>query len=271
MARAWWDSAVETVDDLFNGTLTLKARHAREIEFCKLAVQPLQSPVRISVIMTCYRFAQRLRLALMGWGHQDVPSGTLEVIVVNPESPDGTHELIAAMAAAYPEVRLRELPVPQSMWRNKGWMLNRAIEASRGDWVWLTDADCIFPSGAAAALLADVEKEASLLYGERRHLAKSATDELLAGRRSPVTDFARLAEAAEGGAIDLHPWGYTQIVHRSQLSRVRYREDLDHFSGSDGAFLENCRSAGLAERRCAGLTCLHLSHPFAWNGTKLFL
>ncbi|HYI08043.1 MAG TPA: glycosyltransferase family 2 protein [Thermoanaerobaculia bacterium] len=269
--RVWWDAAVKSVEDLFAGTLTVKARWAKEVTFRDLSIRALESSPRVSVILTCYRFAQRLRVALTSWCRQRVPSGALEIIVLNPDSPDGTHELVASMAAAYPEVRLRELPVAEAMSRNKGWMLNRGMAAARGEWIWLTDADCVFPPDAAARLLETARSESLLLFGERRHLTRRETDALLAGRTDPAAEFERLVESTNGRGSDSFPWGYTQILHRSQAARVRYREDLDHFAGSDGTFLEECRSKGLQEVRLDGLTCLHLAHPFAWYGTKLYL
>jgi Glycosyl transferase family 2 len=271
MERVWWDGAVSNVDDLFNGTLSIKARWAEEVTFRDLSIRALESSPRISVILTCYRFAQRLRVALASWCRQTVPSGTLEIIVMNPQSPDGTHELLASMAAAYPEVRLREIPVPHDMARNKGWMLNRGIAAASGEWIWLTDADCVFPSDAAARLLSSERSQSLLLFGERRHLTKHESDALLAGRVDPATAFERLAASTGERAGDSFPWGYTQIVHRSQFEQLRYREDLNHFAGSDGTFLEACRQHGLEEQRLEGLTCLHLAHPFAWYGTQTYL
>ncbi|HEY6136563.1 MAG TPA: glycosyltransferase family 2 protein [Thermoanaerobaculia bacterium] len=251
------------------GPLALKAWKAEEVRFARVTTAAFASPPRVSVVMTCYRFAQRLRVALTSWCRQRLPAGALEIIVANPESPDGTHELIASMAAAYPEVRLYEIAVAGGLARNKGYMLNRAMQECRGEWIWLTDADCVFPPDAAARLLACDAPAVSLLYCERRHLSKAATDLLLAGRADAAGDFA--AFAGEADATEAFPWGYSQILHRSQIPRIRYREDVDHFAGSDGSFLEECRRGGLRERQIEGLACLHLRHPFAWYGTKLFL
>jgi hypothetical protein len=269
MERAWWDVAIESVDDILDGVLTLKAHKAEDVVFRDLDVHRFESSCRVSVILSCYRFAQRLHVALRSWCRQSLPSGAVEVIVANPESPDGTHEVIAAMAGAYPEVRVRELAIDGGMARNKGFMLNRAIEASSGEWIWLTDADCVFPTGAVEHALAQLDSKSVLYYGERRHLGRIPTASLLAGRADASVEFERLAAAA--GAADSYPWGYTQIVHRSLAEEIRYREDVDNFSTSDGEFLGACRARGVSFQRIDGLACLHLHHPFAWYGTQLFL
>ncbi len=270
MERQWWDGAVHSVDDLLDGTLLFKARHAREVVFRDLVISRFESSCCISVVMTCRRFAQRLRVSLASWCRQRIPSGALEVIVVNPHSPDATHEVIASMACAYPEVRVRELLVDASLAHNKGAMLNRGIDASRGDCLWLTDADCIYPPDAVVRALEAVDTGAALFYGERRHLVRRATDSLLAGRLDVARDFDAVIAMTEEQP-DFYPWGYGQIARRELMQRVRYREDIDGFGASDGAFLEACREAGVPFVPIDGLRCVHLAHPFAWNGTVAFL
>jgi hypothetical protein len=267
--RTWWNASVASVNDILAGDLVLKAHKAEEVTFRDLGVHRLDASCRLSVIMTCYRFAQRLRVSLHSWCRQAVPSGTIEVIVANPQSPDGTHESIAAMAAAYPEVRVRELTIDTGMARNKGFMLNRAIEASCGEWIWITDADCVFPSNCATKVLPQLDSTDSLYYGERRSLGRAATASLLSGRTNTGPELERLAESAR--ATDSYPWGYTQIVHRSLTEKIRYGEGINNFSTSDGQFLEECRRRGTRFQRLEGLACFHLHHPFAWYGTELFL
>lgn len=269
MGRSWWDAAIESIDDILGGALTLKAHKAEEVVFRDLNVRRFESSCRVSVILSCYRFAQRLHVALGSWCRQSLPAGAIEVIVANPESPDGTHEVIAAMASAFPEVRMRELAIDGGMARNKGFMLNRAIEASSGEWIWLTDADCVFPANAVEHTLGQLDSKSALYYGERRQLGRVATAALLAGRADLSAEFENLAATA--GAADSHPWGYTQLMHRSLAERIHYREDVDNFSTSDGEFLNACRARNVPFRRIDGLACLHLHHPFAWYGTNLYL
>ena len=272
MNRNWWDSAVGSVADLLSGSLTFKAKNGEDVLFHSLALHPLKASCRLSVIMTCHRFLQRLRLALRNWCHQNLPSGAYEVLVVNPHSPDGTHEHLAAVARSFPHVRVREISVGSDLVTNKGAMINRAFAASRGDWIWLTDADCLFAPDCAGAVLDQIQdREHHLFYGERRYLAAAQTDALLAGRLDGLRDFGELAESAKSRPPELAPWGYTQIVHRRIFQRVRYREELNHFAHSDSIFAEDCRRRGISQKQVEGLRCLHLEHPFSWYGTDSFL
>jgi hypothetical protein len=272
MNRCWWDSAVGAVEDLLNGTLTLKTKGAESALFQDLNLYPLMASCRLSVIITCYRFVQRLRMSLRNWCHQDLPSGAYELLVVNPESPDGTHEHVAAVARSFPHVRVREIAVGAELVTNKGAMINRAVAASRGEWIWLTDADCLFAPGCASTVLQQIANQPRhLFYGQRRYLSSAQTDALLSGRVDGLRDFSELAAMANLRPAENAPWGYTQIVHRQTFERIRYREGVNHFAASDGMFTADCERRRIRPKQVDGLFCLHMDHPFAWYGTNIFL
>jgi hypothetical protein len=272
LGRHWWDAAVATVRDLLDGVLTLKAYRPQGTCFRDLAVATFAASCRLTVVITCYRFLQRLRVSLRNWCHQELPSGSYEVLVINPASPDGTHEHLGAVARSYPHVRLRELAVDADQATNKGAMINHAVEASSGAWIWLTDADCLFGPASGATVMAALDgDDQRLLFGQRRYLTQGQTDALLSGRVDGLRDFNALFASPSPQPSENAPWGYSQIVHRSTLRRVRYREDFNHFAHSDGAFVEDCRRAGIAFQPVDGLVCLHLHHPFSWYGTEMFL
>jgi hypothetical protein len=268
----WWNSAVTNIEDVLSGTLTLKAQGAEQVQFHDLAVRAFESSCRLSIIVTCYRFLQRLRVSLRNWCNQTAPTGVYEVVVVNPDSPDGAHAQLAAIAASYPEVRLRELAVDPMLAINKGAMINRGIDASHGDWVWLADADCLYGPGAVTAVLDQIAgREKRLLYAQRRYLTVVQTQALLSGRRDGLADFEALARDTHARPPDSAPWGFTQIVHRSTLARVRYQEHLKSFGASDMQFIQDCKQSGITAEIIPDLFCLHLEHPFAHHGTKGFL
>jgi Glycosyl transferase family 2 len=272
MHRCWWDAAVGSVDDLVDGMLMLKGRRIGHVLFRDLAVHAFQASCQLSVVMICYRFLQRLRVTLRNWCHQSLTSGAYEVLVVNPHSPDGTHEHLAAVASSYPHVRVREIVVEPHLATNKGAMLNRAIDASRGEWIWLTDADCLFSPTCAVAVLEQIKgRSQRLFYGQRRFLTATQTDALLAGRIDGLREFDALATNANTRGPENAPWGYTQIGHRSTFEHIRYHETLNHFAHSDGMFVEECKRRRIVPEQVNGLFCLHLDHPFAWYGTTIFL
>ncbi len=258
-------------DHLTPDLLSLQARGTEQMLPHDLTIQRPHTPCQLSVIMTCYRFLQRLRLSLRNWCHQTLAPSSYEVLVVNPESPDGTHEYLATVARSYPELAICEVAVEASLATNKGAMINRAVNASRGTWIWLTDADCLFSPTAAAGVLGHVQdRPQRLFYGRRRHLTTAHTDALLSSRIDGLHDFEALTHLNDSRIPDNEPWGYTQIVHRSTFERVRYREDMENYV-SDGLFIEECKRLAILPEQIDGLYCFHLVHPFAWYGTTRFL
>ncbi len=257
---------------MLDGVPCLKALGPAETAFTGITVRRFPARCQLSVVLICHRFLQRLRVALHAWCRQDAPAGSFEVIVVNPASPDGTAEHLAAVAASFPDVRIRELFVDAPA--HKPVLINQAVRASAGEWVWLTDADCLFPSTAVRLVLGELDRgltgQQRLLFGGRRHLRRADTDALLAMALDGVGDFAALASRADAAAPEHYPWGYTQIVPRQLLLDIPYREDMQHFAHSDGAFVDACRRRGVEPSPVSGLYCLHLGHQFAWFGTEAY-
>jgi GDSL-like Lipase/Acylhydrolase family len=175
-------------------------------------------------------------------------------------------------AGSSTHVRLRELVFDTDQALNKAAMINRAVTATTGAWIWLTDADCLFSPDSGQLVASQLDGRTNrLLFAQRRHLTPAQADALLSGRTDGIREFATLCANATARPPDCAPLGYTQIVHRSSPERLRYREEFDNFGGSDLTFVDDCRAAGLDVRPLDGLVCLHLDHPFAWFGTNGFL
>jgi hypothetical protein len=272
LERRWWDRGVNSVADILSGVLTMKALSPEHVVFRDLSFTVFQASCQLTVVMVCHRFLHRLRISLRNWCHQQSPTGSYEVLVVNPQSPDGTGEHLAAVARSYPNLRIRELTVDHHGTVNKGSMINHAVRASRGAWIWLTDADCVFGPSSSAIVMSRLGGDTSrLLFGQRRFLTCSQTDTLLSGQADGLSQFDALCANSSPRPPDHTPWGYTQIVHRSTIETLGYPEEFNHFAHNDLVFVENCRRAGIKIEPVDGLFCLHLDHPFAWYGTDHFL
>lgn len=77
---------------------------------------------------------------------------TLEVLVLDDHSTDGTAGLALAAAAGDPRLRvLTGRPLPPG-WLGKNWACHQLAEAARGEWLVFTDADVRWAPGALAAL-----------------------------------------------------------------------------------------------------------------------
>jgi Glycosyl transferase family 2 len=268
----WWNSAVSSGEDLWCQPLLLKARWPENVFFEDVTLYRLASAPSLSIVIICHRFAQRLRASLASWCRQDIGPGAYEVLVVNPGSADATHEVVADAAASFPTVRITEIEADHRNWRNKGMLINLASNAARGEWVLLTDADCLFDKATVASILRSiVGLGPRIFFGERRHLRKRTTQAILAGAIDAVCGFNQLVTGQSYDHVDRSPWGYAQLVPREILRSVRYREDVDHYAHTDEIFVSECQRRGLTTQFLENLICLHLEHPFAWYGTNQFL
>lgn len=267
MDRRWWDARARSVDDLLEGTFSLKVRYGEDVTFSDLAVHAEPPVCHISVVVTCFRFANRLRVTLRNWSQQDLPAGSYEVLIAGPDGPEGPGDQLSELSSSTP-ASIKRIPVARQLATNKGMMINRAVEQSQGRWIWLTDADCLFSASAARQTLEFLRASPDCLYyGERWNLPRLWTNAALDGKVDGLAEFAELSRVARTSGPDVGPYGFTQIVHRSVFNRIRYREDVNHFAHTDDLFAANCRRIGLRTQRVRGLYCLHLIHPFAWYGT----
>lgn len=87
-----------------------------------------------------------------------------EVIVVNDQSTDRTGEILAALAAKIPKLRVLETGALPGGWTGKNYALSIGAAAASGDWLLFTDADTFHLPGSTARALADArEREAALV------------------------------------------------------------------------------------------------------------
>jgi dolichol-phosphate mannosyltransferase len=86
-----------------------------------------------------------------------------EVIVCDDGSKDRTFEIASAFAARDPRVRVVRHDVNQG----KGAAIRTALDAARGDYVLIQDADLEYEVTDYPALLEEVKKGADVVYGSR--------------------------------------------------------------------------------------------------------
>jgi glycosyltransferase involved in cell wall biosynthesis len=139
----------------------------------------------LSVVLPCYDEAPNVAAAVYEARTAAAASADRhEVIVVDDGSADRTAAIAAMLAAAFPDVRL----VRHERNRGYGAAVRTGVEASRGDWVLLTDGDRQFDLGELPALVtASASYGADLVAGFRidradpphRRLAASAWNRLV--------------------------------------------------------------------------------------------
>lgn len=229
----------------------------------------------VSVLVTCYRYLKRFRRCLESLARQELRSGLLEVVVADPESPDGLGEYLREFSKGGAHLRIVHLPVDGRYFRNRGAAISRAFDASAGEVIVSIDGDIIFPPHLIAALSERVLRAPDRVYGIRRaFLDRERTEGILGGALDPLADFDRLSRAEgdgeERGYVGV--LGYCQAVKREAFRAARYPEEFDSVNQSDIVFVERLAAyAGVRPEFLGEEAVLHLWHPRNWMGTTELL
>ena len=97
---------------------------------------------RISMLFAARDEEEKLPAALATLMEIDYPD--LEVIAVDDRSQDSTGSILDGFAAAHPRLRVVHITQLPSGWLGKPHALQKAYEASTGEWLLFTDADVRF-------------------------------------------------------------------------------------------------------------------------------
>ncbi|MBC7933363.1 MAG: glycosyltransferase [Rubrivivax sp.] len=90
--------------------------------------------------------------------------GNFEVVAVNDRSIDATGEILRELAEGDERLRVVEGTEPPDGWLGKPHALQQALEAARGEWVVMADADMIFhPAALRTAVAYVLERDADAL------------------------------------------------------------------------------------------------------------
>src|SRR5467141_5040967 len=112
---------------------------------------------RISILFAARDEEEKLPAALATLMEIDYPD--LEVIAADDRSQDSTGRILDEFAAAHPRLRVVHITQLSSGWLGKPHALQKAYEASTGEWLLFTDADVRFAP--------DVLRRAASLVKER--------------------------------------------------------------------------------------------------------
>ncbi|MCB9080610.1 MAG: glycosyltransferase [Lewinellaceae bacterium] len=136
----------------------------------------------ISVLVPARNEAGQIEACLQRLCEQDYPPELLDIIVIDDHSTDATPALVKKIAATQPSVRL--LHLADYLHDNKGIAFKKAaitygIEASQGELIVCTDADCLTPTGWLRLIASCYQEQQPAcicgpvnIYGERNILER---------------------------------------------------------------------------------------------------
>jgi GT2 family glycosyltransferase len=232
--------------------------------------------IDVSVLVNTYRKPRHLALVLESIAVQQPAGQSLEVVVADDGSDDGTAELVARLAATLP------LPVRFTSQPHDGFRLarirNNAARLARGGYLLFLDGDCVLPPGHVAAHVAR-RRRGTALIGYCARLSRQASD-LLVPENLPFTDLATLVPDAERRSLARRhrkAWWHNAVRHPSKPRLAGgdfgiWRDDFVSVNGFDERFVGwgqedddlglRLRAAGVRLESILDKTCsLHVWHP----------
>ena len=115
-------------------------------------VSPPERWPLLSIVIPACNEAAHLESAATTLTQQDYP--TLEIILVDDRSTDGTAEVIDRLAKGDSRIRAVHVTSLPAGWLGKVHALRRGAEMARGEWLLFTDADIHFSEGALRRAIA---------------------------------------------------------------------------------------------------------------------
>ena len=213
-------------------------------------------PSRVTVVISTYNHLRPLELCLAGFRHQTTPPG--EILIADDGSGPETRALIERL--------LPTLPCPaRHLWHeDKGFrkniILNRALADAKGDYLVLTDADCI-PHPIYVEDHAALAEPGFWVQGRRCYLNSAASASLFPGQK--VCGFrlflaGKMSGAAKGFRLPF------PVIKRDTGQRgiigcnmAMWKRDLLEINGWD----EEYEGWGLGEDSDVGSRLYHLGRP----------
>ncbi|HLL83982.1 MAG TPA: glycosyltransferase [Longimicrobium sp.] len=195
----------------------------------------------VSVVVAARDEAARLAALLADLAAQTYPH--FEALIVDDRSSDGTARLVEEAAERHPgRFRLvRQTDVPHGI-SPKKLALQRGVEASRGELVLLTDADCRVPCTWVAGLVRSFQPDVAMVLGCSEYAPGSSWFE-----RFQAFDFLTLTTTMLASArlgMPLGASGHNLGYRRAAFDHVGgYRSGLGRIAGDDMLMLYLVRSA----------------------------
>jgi glycosyltransferase involved in cell wall biosynthesis len=202
--------------------------------------------IEVSVIVPAHNAADTLAAAISSVQGQGLRA--IEILIVDDASRDRTYEIALSIARADPRVRVirRATNGGPSGARNSG------LEAAKGTWVALLDADDLYLPQRLSVLTDAARSAGCDLVADNLILQCPESDRCLGLAMAPGSlNSGRLLTAAEFARNDRpFPGGFGQfgylkpLVRRAFLDQHQLRYDSDIWVAEDFVFYMRCLLAG---------------------------
>ena len=184
----------------------------------------------VSVIMPVLNEAAHIEETLHSVLDQDVPNCSLEILIIDGGSDDGTQEAVQRCARVYPFVKLIDNPG-----RTTPMALNIGLRASVGDYVCIFGAHAKYPPDYIRVCMEELNSKHAAGCSGRLITASAGTD--LSARLAAWCIAHRFTSSRS--SVRTHPGGYVDTIpfpvmdKQSLLDVGGYDERLDRNQDND--------------------------------------
>lgn len=223
----------------------------------------------VSLVVAGRNEERDIEEAVRSWLRLDLPS--LEVIVVDDRSTDGTPEILQRLAAEHPRlVHLRVEHRPED-WLGKCWALQQGANRATGDWLLFSDADVVLDPRALRRVLHHVQSEDI----EHLSLLPRIRTESVAQKAFTWLFFQIFLTALGGLGLNADNGrgfvgvGAFALMRRSSYEALGGHEEIRMQVGDDGALARLFVRAGRKHRGHWGFEVAELEwQPGLWATVK---
>lgn len=175
----------------------------------------------VSIVLPCHQEEEHLASALERLLRQT--HDRIEILVVDDASTDRTGEI--ARAAAERDARVR--PLTQEVNAGVAAARERGVGEARGEWIWMVDADDVWPDDAVEVLLAAaLSTRADVVVGGAVTVEPGGTTPI-GGLRGPVALSGRGAfDALLVGELTGHLWN--KLFRRTLFDGIDFTRIRQH-------------------------------------------
>ena len=147
--------------------------------------------MKLSVLMPVYNERKTLAEIVSRVLEQRIDGiDSLELVIVDDASTDGSTEIIEQLAGTYPQIQ----PIFQKKNRGKGAAIREAIEIASGDIAIIQDADLEYnPNDFRAMLTPILQDSAEVVYGSR-FMIKGDNRQDLYSKHAPRQQISNILE-----------------------------------------------------------------------------
>lgn len=196
----------------------------------------------VSVIVSARNESAHITECLTSLSRLNYPPDKLEFIIVNDRSSDNTGELIDCFIEQKSQFKAIHITTPHPFLSGKAGALSHAIQISRGEIIFVTDADCIVPEHWIKQMIPHFVTNVGIVAGFT--LIKSMSGKFSLFEKIQAIDWFYLLTVASGAAglgIPLSCVGNNFAFRKQAYSDVGGYEGVGYSLTEDFALLNAIR------------------------------